>query len=110
MTEVYFRYRVHPAQVRAFEHAYGATGPWSKLFATSPLYVRTRLFRHRTDPATYLTVDMWNSKDAWDHFRANNSEAYARLDRQLHMLYLEELLLGYYDDSDEHRPALETRS
>lgn len=105
MTELYFRYRVHPVQARAFEHAYGPTGPWAKLFGLSPNYRGTRLFRHRTETATYLTVDLWNSKRDYDDFRAEHSEAYARLDRQLRMLYLEELLLGYYEERDEPHPA-----
>ena len=33
MIEVLYRYRVHPAQVRAFEHAYGQQGPWVGLFS-----------------------------------------------------------------------------
>lgn len=109
MTEIFFRYRVHSLQARAFEHAYGSTGPWAKLFALSPHYVKTRLFRHREGNGTYLTVDIWESKRHWDDFRAENAQAYARLDRQLHLLYLEELLMGYYEGSDEHRTPPEAR-
>ncbi|MDQ2992225.1 MAG: hypothetical protein M3R30_05330 [Candidatus Eremiobacteraeota bacterium] len=36
MIEVFYRYRVHTAQIRAFEHAYGSTVPWAKLFAQHP--------------------------------------------------------------------------
>lgn len=108
--EVFYRYRVHGVQARAFEHAYGPTGPWAKLFGRSPNFIGTRLFRHRGDSATYLTVDLWESKRDWDAFRAENSEAYARLDRQLHLLYLEELLLGYYEGSEEHRALPDMRA
>ena len=57
MMEVFYRYRVHPSQARAFEHAYGSAGPWVKLFRTDPGYTGTRLFRHKSDPGIYLTVD-----------------------------------------------------
>ncbi len=110
MTEVFYRYRVHPAQARAFEHAYGPTGPWATLFGRSPGFDRTRLFRHKGESGTYLTVDIWESKRAWDDFRAEHAQAYALLDKQLRMLYLEELLLGYYDGRGEYGAPLETQA
>jgi heme-degrading monooxygenase HmoA len=108
MIEIYYRYRVHPAQARAFEHAYGPTGPWAQLFGRSPGFKRTRLFRHKSEEGIYLTVDVWEEKAAWDDFRSVNAESYARLDRQLHLLYLEEHLMGYYEGNEEYRAPLDT--
>ena len=102
MIEVFYRYRVHPTQVRAFEHAYGATGPWAKLFAKHEGFKRTRLFRHKTDPSIYVTVDVWESKAEYDAFRSTFSNEYAQLDKQLTLLKLEEHLLGYYAGEDEY--------
>lgn len=110
MIEVFYRYRVHPTQIEAFEHAYGQTGPWVRLFTGKPGYRRTRLFRHKAEPDLYVTVDAWESKEAYDAFRSANEEAYARLGRQLHLLYLEEHLLGYYEGIDEYRAPLDTRA
>ncbi len=108
MIEVFYRYRVHPAQARAFEHAYGPSGPWAKFFESGEGFVRTRLFRHKSDPAIYVTVDVWEKKAAWDRFRAENAEMYARLSRELRMLFLEEHLLGYYEGEDEYQAPLDT--
>ncbi len=108
MIEVFYRYRVHPAQARAFEHAYGAAGSWVALFAKEAGFVRTRLFRHRSEPTVYLTVDVWRDKAAWDRFREENADEYARLGRRLRLLFLEEHLLGYYEGNDEYRAALDT--
>jgi heme-degrading monooxygenase HmoA len=102
MIEVLFRYRVHPAQVQAFEHAYGPAGPWVKLFSSGTGYQRTRLFRHKTEPFVYVTVDVWDSKPDYDRFRSEHADMYAMLDRNLHLLYLEEHLLGYYDGTHEY--------
>lgn len=110
MIEVFYRYRVHPAQARAFEHAYGSTGPWAKLFGRHPSFRRTRLFRHRTEPGIYLTVDVWESKADYDVFRRMYSEDYRRLDRQLAMLKLEEHLLGFYDGTEEYRAPIDTHA
>ena len=108
MIEVFYRYRVHPAQVLAFEHAYGATGAWAKLFQPAPGFVRTRLFRHKNEPGIYVTVDVWKEKADYDRFRADRAEAYARLSRELRMLFLEEHLLGYYEGKDEYQASLDT--
>ena len=110
MIEVFYRYRVHPAQVRAFEHAYGPTGPWAKLFAQHPGYRRTRLFRHSQDAAIYVTVDAWETKADWDAFRVDFSAPYAALDRQYALLKMEEHLLGFYDGDEEYRAPLDTRA
>lgn len=108
MIEVLYRYRVHPAQVRAFEHAYGPAGPWVGLFSRHRGYRRTRLFRHKAESGVYICMDVWNSKADWDGFREEHAQAYAMLDRELHLLYVEELLLGYYEGEEEYRPSLDS--
>jgi heme-degrading monooxygenase HmoA len=105
MIEIIYRYHVHPSQARAFEHAYGPAGPWSRLFAAYPGFRRTRLFHHRARSEFYLTVDVWDSKAAYDAFRDHAASEYARLDRELRMLYVEELLLGYYEGDDEYQAS-----
>ncbi|HTU80928.1 MAG TPA: antibiotic biosynthesis monooxygenase family protein [Candidatus Acidoferrales bacterium] len=107
MIEVFFRYRVHPAQVRAFEHAYGPTGPWADLFRRHPGFVRTRLFRHKEESDVYVTIDVWESKAAFDEFRQQNADAYNQLDSRLALLKLEELFLGYYEGPDEYHAPLD---
>ena len=107
MIEVFFRYRVHPQQVRAFEHAYGPKGPWVDLFRTDPGYRRTRLFRHKSEPQIYITIDVWDSKESYDRFRSEHADEYNRLDAKLSMLKLEEHLLGYYEGPDEYRAPLD---
>lgn len=110
MVEIFYRYRVHPTQVRAFEHAYGPAGPWAKLFELQPGYIRTRLFRHKNDPGIYVTVDVWDSKADWDAFRRAYAEDYRRLDRQLALLKLEEHLLGFYEGDQEYHAPIDTRA
>lgn len=107
MVEVFWRYRVHPQQARAFEEAYGGAGSWARLFSQHPGFRRTRLFKHKTDPYVYLTVDVWDSKAAYDEFKRVFSEQYKRLDKQYAMLKLEEHLLGFYDGSQEYQPPID---
>lgn len=103
MIEVMYRYQVHPTQVRAFEHAYGPAGPWTQLFRQYPGYRRTRLFRHREEPETYVTVDVWESKAEFDAFRSQAADEYARLNQIFRLLYIEELFLGYYEGDVEYQ-------
>lgn len=105
MIEIFFRYRVHPSQARAFEHAYGPDGPWAEMFAKHPAYIRTRLFRHSVDPQIYVTIDVWRTKRDYDEFRSVHAQEYNQLDAQLSMLKLEEHLLGYYEGADEYHAA-----
>jgi heme-degrading monooxygenase HmoA len=108
MVEIFYRYRIHPSQVLAFEHAYGSTGPWAKLFMRHPGYIRTRLFRHKDEANVYVTVDVWKSKADWDDFRSKNADDYRDLDKKLAMLKLEEHLLGHYEGADEYRAPFDT--
>ncbi len=110
MLEIFYRYRVHPAQVRAFEHAYGSTGPWAKLFARHPGHKRTRLFRHKQIPCIYVTVDVWESKADYDAFRRMYADDYARLDKHYALLKLEEQFLGFYEGAGEYREPSNTRA
>lgn len=110
MLEIFYRYRVHPAQVRAFEHAYGPSGPWAKLFSRHPGHMRTRLFRHKHKPSIYVTVDVWQSKADWDAFRRMYAEDYLRLDKQLALLKIDERLLGFYEGADEYPEPVDTRA
>jgi heme-degrading monooxygenase HmoA len=110
MIEVFYRYRVHPAQARAFEHAYGPSGPWAALFSANPGYVRTRLFRHKQDPNVYVTVDVWRSKADWEAFCEGQFAQREALDRQFKMLRLEEALLGYYEGEGEYHAPIDTQA
>ena len=108
MIEVFYRYHVHPAQQTAFMQAFGPVGPWARLFALAPGFVRSRLFAHKREPNVYVTIDLWESKAAYDRFRSERSDESTRLDRELHLLFIEELLLGYYEGADEYRAPLDT--
>jgi heme-degrading monooxygenase HmoA len=110
MVEIFYRYRVHPLQKRAFEHAYGADGPWAKLFALHPGFKRTRLFRHKNESGVYVTVDVWASKADYDAFKRAYADQYRELDEQLALLKLEEAFLGFYEGAEEYHSSLDTHA
>lgn len=66
--------------VHEFEQAYGENGEWVKLFRRAPGYFRTELIRDRENPLRYLTIDTWESEDAYAAFRSQFSKEFAALD------------------------------
>jgi len=108
--EVFRRYKVHPAQARAFEHAYGQAGPWAKFFAQSPGFRRIRLFRHKYEPETFVQIQVWETKSDWEAFLGEQTEPYRRLAKELRPLLLAHELLGYYEGKTEYQPPVDTRA
>src|SRR5258708_16343421 len=72
-----WEYEVKPGSEEIFENVYGPGVGWAKLFRSDPNYRETRLLRDPYRPATYLTLDFWNSREAYEQFMAihkNESE------------------------------------
>ena len=83
-----WQYEVHPDAVAQFVAAYGPGGDWAELFARGEGYGGTELFRSTSAPTHFVTIDRWASRDAWDKFRADWTDAYAALDARLDRLTL----------------------
>lgn len=92
-----WRFRPHSGRERDFEHAYGPDGPWSRLFRSDPDYVRTDLLRAGD---AYLTLDWWRSREAYDAFREEHAQEYARIDAEAEELTSAEELVGSYEAVD----------
>lgn len=71
---------VAPEHASVFEQTYGSSGEWVKLFRKAPGYIRTELHRDRVKPQRYITIDYWESQEAWESFRSRFSEEFASLD------------------------------
>ena len=52
-----------------FVQYYGPAGAWVQLFQGALGYRSTALYQDRRDPDRYLTVDVWESEDAFRTFR-----------------------------------------
>src|SRR5665648_89088 len=83
-----WQYEVHPDAVVEFLAAYGPSGDWAALFARGEGYGGTELFRSTSAPTRFVTIDRWASRDRWDRFRADWTDAYAALDARLGRLTL----------------------
>jgi heme-degrading monooxygenase HmoA len=87
---------IAPAARAQFETAYGADGPWVKLFRNAPGYIETILLRDTSNSLRYVTIDRWESADAHASFRSRFSSQYDAIDRHCHEFTTCENLIGEF--------------
>ena len=92
-----WEYDVKPEHQAIFETLYGPDGAWIELFKIDPNYIRTELFRDRSNPRRYVTVDRWRSKEAFSSFREKNLEKFDAIDNEGELYTLNEVNLGEFD-------------
>jgi heme-degrading monooxygenase HmoA len=92
MHVILWRFRARPGRETEFEAAYGDDGTWARFFRTGRGFLGTELMRG-TD-GTYLTIDRWDTEDAYRAFRDAGAEQYAEIDARCRQLTNEETLIG----------------
>lgn len=90
---------VEPDRIPEFERHYGPEGSWARLFRRAPGYIQTMLLRGSTDPRRFVTIDRWESAEAYRAFRADFSQEYAELDDRCKRLTAGETCIGSFDES-----------
>jgi heme-degrading monooxygenase HmoA len=92
-----WEYEVKPGCEKRFENAYGPAGEWARLFRSDSNYRETRLLRDPFGPAIYLTLDFWNSREAYEQFMAAHENEYRALDAAAEELTSKERRIGWYE-------------
>ena len=90
-----WEYEVPAGRREAFINVYGAAGRWAILFRRSPGYLGTMLLHDLGDPDRCLTLDRWESRQAFEAFLAANRADYDALDRETAGLTIRERHLGF---------------
>jgi heme-degrading monooxygenase HmoA len=91
-----WQFRARPEKAGEFQTVYGSSGAWAQLFGRAAGYLGTELLESATDSATFLTVDRWESAEAWAAFLSAWPEEYAALDRQCEPLTVVEMEVGTF--------------
>jgi heme-degrading monooxygenase HmoA len=91
-----WEFTVLPTRQAEFESHYGTEGDWVRLFRRGSGYLGSELLQDRRNSLRYLTIDRWESIEAWRAFRSRFAEDYERLDRELEGLASREAALGDY--------------
>ena len=68
MHTILWEFYVPAARQAEFEAAYGANGPWARLFAQGAGFVSVELLRCGDRAGRYVTVDRWRSRADFDAF------------------------------------------
>ncbi|HYI11907.1 MAG TPA: hypothetical protein VEK57_22820 [Thermoanaerobaculia bacterium] len=76
-------WRFTTATPAEFEREYGPNGSWATLFGRSEDYGGTDLLK---DGDTYLTMDWWLTRAAYEQFRIDHAADYAALDARCEAL------------------------
>lgn len=95
---IVWEFLVPEDQTAPFEAAYGPAGPWSQLFARTPGFLEVRLLRSHDHAGRYLTIDRWQSANAFENFKRQFATEYKVLDGQLEGLASSEVHLGSFDE------------
>jgi heme-degrading monooxygenase HmoA len=95
-----WEYEVKPGCRERFEKVYSPEGEWAKLFRSDPNYQGTRLLRDAVRDAVYLTLDFWNSRNAFEQFMETRAADYKRLDAANEDLTLWERKIGWYENAE----------
>ena len=92
-----WEYEVKPGCEERFENAYGPEGAWVQLFRSDTNYRETRLVRDAIRPAIYMTLDFWNSREAYEKFMAEHRSEYEAIDEATEHLTKNERRIGWYE-------------
>ena len=93
---IVWEYRVKAAGEAEFVARYGPQGDWARFFRGSAAYVRTELVKDVAAAGRYLTLDYWQSQEAFKKFLKENPAEYERLDKEAEGLTEQETRLGAF--------------
>jgi heme-degrading monooxygenase HmoA len=79
---IVWSFRIEPRAEAKFVAAYGADGAWAELFRKGQGYRGTQLIRC-DEPGRFITIDRWDSGDAFRRFRDQFEAEYDALDERL---------------------------
>ena len=99
-----WEFTVTAARQAEFEAHYGPDGTWARLFRLAEGYLGTELLRDRGNSLRYLTIDRWESREAFEAFRRAHGAEYERLDREFEGLTTREAPLGEYAPAGGDKP------
>ena len=91
-----WEFEVKPGCEEKFEKVYGAHGAWARLFAQDASYRGTRLVRDVEGERVYLTLDFWETREAYEKFKKENAAEYGRIDRECEGMTAREVRIGEY--------------
>lgn len=91
-----WEFEVPAAAEAEFRRHYGPGGTWVTLFRNDPAFIETLLLHDPSRQGRYVTVDRWQSAEAYRSFREKFSAQYLALDQTCEGLTRCETNLGSF--------------
>ena len=92
-----WEFEVKPGCEKRFLKVYGPEGDWAKLFRKDANYQETLLLHDADHPATFMTLDFWATRQAYETFMAAHAAEYEGLDAAGQGLTLRERKIGWFE-------------
>jgi quinol monooxygenase YgiN len=93
---IIWQFEIKPEKQDEFEQIYGPQGEWATLFRRERSHIQTELLLDTRDANRYLTIDRWESEDAYETFRAVHQEEYQQLDERCAAVTINEQQIGQF--------------
>ena len=98
---IMWEFQVCAGMKKHFEKGYGPEGEWARLFAQDEAYIGTELIhdlkgRGLKGEGTYVTLDFWQSQEAYDAFRKRHLAKYKALDQKCEEMTESEREIGRF--------------
>ncbi len=93
---IMWEFKVSSGMEKRFEQIYGSDGDWARLFIQDESYIGTDLVHSLNGERTYMTLDFWKSRQAYDDFRKRQLAKYEALDQQCEYLTESEREIGRF--------------
>ena len=77
-----WEYQVKPEADASFREHYRSEGHWVLVFRRAAGYMGTELDQDRKEPRRYLTIDHWESLEAFERFRQRFAADFEAMDRR----------------------------
>ena len=100
-----WQFRVPPDRADEFREVYGPNGDWAMLFRREIGFLGTELLHSSEHPSIYLTLDTWESPEAWAAFLRAWGDDYVALDRRCDALTISEGEIGSFDTAAAGLPS-----
>jgi heme-degrading monooxygenase HmoA len=88
-----------PGREAEFATVYSGAGAWAQLFRQAGGFRDTALLAPVERGGPWLTLDRWDSLNAFERFQEDYGEAYRRLDSELMPLTVDESFIGAFDET-----------
>jgi heme-degrading monooxygenase HmoA len=96
MFVILWQFDIAEEKTADFESAYGPAGSWAQLFGRSPEHLGTELLKDAYVPDRYITIDRWQSEEAFRAFRAEHDADYESIDRACDSITNAETRIGAF--------------